>query len=176
MNCPNCGAPLLPVTGKSYLACEYCASFYFPEKSQDGVRILGEAAELDCPVCRQPLLTAVIEAFPLEHAHTPDDRYAVLACGGCRGLLLRQADLPPILRELRARVDGPAVPARPYAPQELGRRLACPRCGKRMDTHPYGGPGNVVIDNCMDCGLVWLDSEELGKIAHAPGRDRTTQE
>jgi Zn-finger nucleic acid-binding protein len=37
-----------------------------------------------------------------------------------------------------------------------------------MDTHPYAGPGNVIIDSCGDCWLLWLDRGELARIAHAP--------
>jgi hypothetical protein len=33
-----------------------------------------------------------------------------------------------------------------------------------MDTHPYGGPGNVIIDNCERCELNWLDYGELAKV------------
>ena len=41
-----------------------------------------------------------------------------------------------------------------------------------MDVHPYYGPGNVVIDTCGQCYLVWLDHGELKQIADAPGQDR----
>jgi len=41
-----------------------------------------------------------------------------------------------------------------------------------MDVHPYYGPGNVVIDTCGQCYLVWLDHGELKQIADAPGPDR----
>jgi Zn-finger nucleic acid-binding protein len=41
-----------------------------------------------------------------------------------------------------------------------------------MDVHPYYGPGNVVIDTCIDCRVLWLDHGELRKIRDAPGRDR----
>ncbi len=37
-----------------------------------------------------------------------------------------------------------------------------------MDVHFYGGPGNVVIDSCEECSLIWLDRGELMRIAHAP--------
>ena len=30
-----------------------------------------------------------------------------------------------------------------------------------MSTHPYYGPGNVIIDSCETCNLVWLDFGEL---------------
>ena len=41
-----------------------------------------------------------------------------------------------------------------------------------METHPYYGPGNVIIDSCTGCDLVWLDFGELAQIADAPGKDR----
>jgi Zn-finger nucleic acid-binding protein len=41
-----------------------------------------------------------------------------------------------------------------------------------MTTHPYYGPGNVVIDNCPACAVIWLDHGELTAIRDAPGRDR----
>lgn len=45
-----------------------------------------------------------------------------------------------------------------------------------MATHPYYGPGNVVIDTCEDCNIVWLDFGELSQIVDAPGRDRGERE
>jgi hypothetical protein len=41
-----------------------------------------------------------------------------------------------------------------------------------MDVHPYYGPGNVVVDTCRKCDLVWLDFGELQQIGDAPGLDR----
>jgi hypothetical protein len=41
-----------------------------------------------------------------------------------------------------------------------------------MDVHPYFGPGNVIIDTCGKCDLVWLDFGELKQIEEAPGQDR----
>ncbi len=45
-----------------------------------------------------------------------------------------------------------------------------------MDTHPYYGPGNVVIDSCESCQAVWLDFGELRQIVNAPGQDRGKRE
>ena len=40
-----------------------------------------------------------------------------------------------------------------------------------METHAYGGgPGNVVIDSCIGCHLVWLDPAELKQMVEAEGR------
>lgn len=41
-----------------------------------------------------------------------------------------------------------------------------------MDVHPYYGPGNIVIDTCSRCNVIWLDCGELQQIADAPGKDR----
>jgi Zn-finger nucleic acid-binding protein len=54
----------------------------------------------------------------------------------------------------------------------LARSLMCPLCAGDMSTHPYYGPGSVVIDTCETCHVVWLDFGELRQIADAPGRDR----
>jgi Zn-finger nucleic acid-binding protein len=40
-----------------------------------------------------------------------------------------------------------------------------------MDTHYYAGPGNVIVDSCDTCSLLWLDRGELTRIAHAPDGD-----
>jgi Zn-finger nucleic acid-binding protein len=41
-----------------------------------------------------------------------------------------------------------------------------------MSTHPYYGPGTIVIDNCDRCKVVWLDYGELARVVNAPGGDR----
>ena len=37
-----------------------------------------------------------------------------------------------------------------------------------MDTHPYAGPCNVIIDTSENCELNWLDYGELQRIVRAP--------
>jgi Transcription factor zinc-finger len=54
--------------------------------------------------------------------------------------------------------------------KDLQRRINCPQYGKVMDTHPYGGPGNVIIDDCDRCEVNWLDYGELQRIVRAPER------
>jgi Zn-finger nucleic acid-binding protein len=39
-----------------------------------------------------------------------------------------------------------------------------------MDSYPYGGPGNIVIDNCPRCALLWLNYGELTRIIRARER------
>jgi Zn-finger nucleic acid-binding protein len=143
---------------KECLACDYCGSVYFPEKNEDGVRVLGEPASERCPVC----------AILLIHAGLNGQR--LLYCNRCRGMLIGMDVFVAMVQELRSRQDGlPAVPHAPD-PRDLERRLDCPQCHHRMDTHFYGGPGNIVIDDCSPCRLNWLDHGELDRIARAPDR------
>ena len=161
MNCPNCGAALTVVGDRDYLFCRYCGDFHFPKATPDSVTVLGEASTVACPICRDQLVSAVIAR-----------QAPVLYCRKCRGVLVSQADFVHVTRELRASAEGPEGPLHRITPEERERQVMCPVCNRRMDTHPYYGPGNVVIDLCPACQLVWLDYGELSIIVNAPGRDR----
>lgn len=161
MNCENCGAPMRLVRDRDYYFCEYCGNFHFPQPGDDGVRRLNESSlSLECPVCHIPLKQASLEG----------DR--VYSCPNCRGLLIPQLVFGEAVKRLRARAKGPAEKPRLLDRRELERRINCPSCQNRMGTHPYYGPGNIVIDTCIQCGLLWLDPGELRQVIDAPGRDR----
>jgi Zn-finger nucleic acid-binding protein len=136
--------------------CEYCRSVFLPEKGDDGVRILGEVSAQACPICSLSLVNAAIA------------KIRILSCTKCQGMLIPMHELPALIDELR---EG----QRATAPQpaadtsDLQRKTGCPQCHHRMDTHFYAGPGNVVVDTCEDCGLIWLDRGELLHIVRAPG-------
>ena len=156
MNCPNCGAPLHLEEGRESLTCDYCKGVSQPEKNDDGVRVFDQPSELLCPICQVPLLHAAI------------DRQRILYCPHCHGNLIPMAVFVILVDSLRARRGGAVEIAPPPNPHELDRRIACPQCGGRMDTHCYAGGGNVVMDDCSRCELNWLDSGELMSIARAP--------
>jgi len=143
-----------------YFTCDYCASTYFPTENQDGVRVLGGKSSANCPLCRIPLVTAMVAGT------------RVLACERCRGLLIHQGGFLTTIRALRAWSSAPSLQPRPIDTEDLQRAIDCPYCQRRMDTHPYAGPGNIVIDNCPECGVNWLDYNELTRIIRAPGIDR----
>jgi len=161
MNCTNCGAPLTPIQGRDYLACQFCSTFHFPkplERSADGVIPLGQRADAECPVCGIAL------------SHGSIERCDALYCEQCRGLLLDGEDFSRVVGRRRAKRTGPCDEPRPLNPEELQRIVNCPVCHRRMDVHPYYGPGNVVVDSCAPCRLIWLDHGEIGAIERAPGR------
>ena len=160
MNCPNCGATMELKEGRGYFVCSYCTTFHFPDESSqsiDGVIDSGKQAELGCPVCETRLNEGTIEGRCIFH------------CGTCRGVLATNADFGMIVKQRRGKYEGPESTPVPLNPDELRRKLRCPRCGDVMDVHPYYGPGNIAVDTCARCFLIWLDHGEIGKIEKAPG-------
>lgn len=111
-----------------------------------------------CPQCNAELVTGEIAG----------SQFA--GCPTCGGMLFQQPAFAALLRHLRAASNPDAMMPKPMNAAELQVHRACPACGKQLDTHPYGGPGNSVIDTCIDCNLVWLDHGELSKLVHAPGK------
>jgi Zn-finger nucleic acid-binding protein len=145
---------------RHYYLCEYCRTIYLPEETGDGIRCLNEASEVACPVCNIHLMHAWI------------GETAALNCPRCRGILLEQNAFLITLRYLRARSKSPSIQPGPVRLEELKRHIRCPYCRMEMDAHPYGGPGNIVVDNCPHCTVIWLDPGEVSRVIRAPGRDR----
>jgi hypothetical protein len=86
-------------------------------------------------------------------------------------MLIPMQAFQALVEQLRTERSG-AAPQPTADASDLRRKIDCPQCHHRMDTHFYAGPGNVVIDSCENCCLIWLDSGELMHIVHAPdGRD-----
>jgi Zn-finger nucleic acid-binding protein len=160
MNCENCGAPLRLVDGRDHFCCDHCETFRFAAPladSIDRITLLGQADEESCPVCQTPL------------AHAALDGARVLCCETCRGVLAESDIFAHVTRRRRAEYERADVTPPLLDREQFRRELHCPACAQRMETHPYYGPGNVVIDSCARCRLVWVDYGELAAIERAPG-------
>jgi Zn-finger nucleic acid-binding protein len=158
MNCANCGGGLRPVGNRPYFRCPYCQTFHFPEETGDGVAVVEGEVRYSCPVCSDPLTRAAVGG------------HEVAYCRVCRGFLAANATFGRIVHLKRAENGSREHVPVPFAPEELRRRVSCPRCRKPMDTHPYHAGGNAVIDTCSRCHLVWLDAGELTVIGRYPAR------
>jgi len=101
-----------------------------------------------------------------------DDRAAIEMCERCKGLLLPRHTFAVTLTAKRRAATTPSQTPVPTDRAELQRRVACPQCRAPMITDWYYAPGNIVIDTCETCDLVWLDAGELGRAVDAPGPDR----
>ena len=151
------------VESRRYFRCSHCGTFHFPESVEaDGIRVVGTPAEsLKCPVCKSGMAHALI-----------DSDHPIDFCNQCRGVLLPRPTFAGVVNKRRAWATDP--PAEPIAldREALNRELSCPKCSGRFDTYPHYGPGNVVIDSCVRCDVVWLDFGEMRQMVAAPGRDR----
>jgi Zn-finger nucleic acid-binding protein len=148
---------MAPVGARKYFHCDHCNNFEFPEETGDGVCATGEPAHVNCPVCAKELQFAEIEGE------------AVAYCNKCRGFLTPMRTFGVIVIKRRA-LHGPNEEQfNSLDPAELKRVLKCPSCHRRMDTHPYAGGGNAVVDTCEACAIIWLDAGELAIIErHIP--------
>ena len=158
MNCVNCGAPMRIVVDKMYFSCEYCGAVHYPAETPDGVRSLGQPSYIKCSLCKEPLSYAAIEDIPVRY------------CEKCRGILIPVSLFVPAIQKRRRKLNHRPLPHPSLNQRELERRIACPQCGRTMDTHPYSGPGNIVIDNCPVCRVNWLDYQEFWRIVTSPER------
>ena len=155
MKCDNCGASMQVDPDHGRFLCPYCGSEAAPPTNFEGVSILGPS-ELSCPLCHTPMSQAQWLGYGLQYCET------------CKGMLVRMEDFVPLTEDLRAQRDTPAYVGLPPDPHSLDRSISCPGCAQQMDTHLYGGPGNVIIDTCENCSVHWLDHGELQRIARAP--------
>lgn len=167
MNCANCGAAMELAESRRHLRCGHCGSLRFTEPIEaEGVRIVGRTTDAPgCPVCRVPMDAAVL-----------DDRDPIYFCGSCRGVLLPRPVFAGTVSRRRAWAMGPAASPTPLDRRSLERKLACPSCSRPFETYAHYGPGNVVIDSCAACDLIWLDYGEMRQMVDAPGRDRGGRE
>ena len=152
---------------RGYFFCRYCGSFHFPETTAgDGVRLVSENPDASaCPICANSLASAML-----------DETHSVRYCQNCRGVLIPRRGFAAVVQHRRAWATGTPGPAVPINPDGLHRKVTCPICKSPMAAHPYYGPGNVVLDSCESCELVWLDFGELKQIVDAPGKDRSTKQ
>jgi Zn-finger nucleic acid-binding protein len=91
----------------------------------------------------------------------------ILYCQECKGMMVTMGSFLELVDVLRTQISPGTVLAQTPDPEELRRRIDCPVCRKTMDTHTYGGPGNVVMDSCETCLMNWLDHGEMRRIAAA---------
>ena len=156
MNCTNCGGPLRHEPGRDYLICDACRSIRHLEAEPEGLFLLGPVTSLNCPVCGIGMVNAVALGQSVHY------------CTNCRGSLIATDVFMYLVAHLRVNLKEKPHPPRPIEPSELVRVVKCPLCSRAMDTHPYAGPGNIVIDNCPTCSVNWVDARELYRVASAP--------
>ncbi len=155
MNCKQCGAPMSVEEGRIFFHCDYCGGYEFPDANQDGVSLLDEISPYSCPMCHQPLVAAAVKEV------------RILSCPHCRGNLIDQSKMLPILSQTKPSEATSEATHSLLNKSELARIVVCPSCQKTMRAYPYGGPGNIIIQGCEECRLIWLDFGELSQIIYS---------
>jgi Zn-finger nucleic acid-binding protein len=142
------------------MICDYCGGQTTPPTDEDGVLVL-EPTGHNCPACMTALADASVES------------HEILYCTHCHGMLLEMEKFLPLLDVLREyRYWSRSSQA--LRPIDTRQVLRCPLCQLEMDRHLYGGGGNVEVDSCETCNVLWLDRGELSRIVAAPDRDVRT--
>lgn len=168
--CSCCGAVMSAVKegddAPNSFMCKHCGNAFFPEATQsepastisDGVVDTGEHLSARCPVCKD----ATLSGGTIENQK-------LLYCKQCRGVLISNRNFSEVLTKLRktGAKSQPDKDPQPIDPTEFERKITCPNCSIRMDVHPYYGPGNVIIDSCCRCFLIWFDHGEIAAIQDA---------
>jgi Zn-finger nucleic acid-binding protein len=139
------------------MICDYCGSQAAPPADEDGVVAL-EPTSHDCPMCETALTSASLQSRDL------------LYCTRCHGMLFEMEKFLPMIDSLREYRYWSRSSQAPRG-SDAGKVLGCPMCKREMDQHLYGGGGNVDVDSCEPCGVLWLDRGELSRIVAAPDRD-----
>jgi Zn-finger nucleic acid-binding protein len=123
--------------------------------NEDDVLVGAETGKA-CPVCQAMLFDATIENRSLRY------------CTNCRGMLVLIFNFLPLVEYMRSVWRSTGANVEPRENSDADRHLTCPLCLRIMTGHPYGGPGNVNIDTCEPCAVLWLDRNELRRIVLAP--------
>jgi Zn-finger nucleic acid-binding protein len=145
------------------MICDYCGSQAAPRLDEEGVLVL-EPVKHSCSLCAEPLSGASLFRASIEG-------HELLYCTRCHGMLFDMEQFYSIVQELREHRYWSRSTLAPRGP-DSERVVMCPLCHKDMDRHPYGGGGNVAVDSCEQCGVLWLDRGELSRIVAAPDREQ----
>jgi uncharacterized protein len=98
---------------------------------------------------------------------TYEGEVVVDRCRSCDGIWLDRGELESIQSTIEhdysEQLAGVNVVAKAY---ELARQKArpvvnCPSCGSSMHAEEYAYCSLILVDRCVKCGGIWLDSGEL---------------
>jgi Zn-finger nucleic acid-binding protein len=122
------------------------------------IKVTDQGAEIICPRCGVEMVFGELL------------RTKIVACNKCHGILVQTADFGLMVDVLRRDYVGTEDKPRPIDSHDLEVVVQCPACWNKMEVHPYCGPGNIVIDSCAKCCLVWLDGGELVRVIRGAGK------
>ncbi len=182
-HCAGCGGPRPPA---SVEPCKYCGAV--PDRDSANLTLVCPfcmhritKGSLFCSSCGQTIQPGQLDAKTgklvcprcsktrLVNRKVGD--FTVDECPTCSGLWVEVSAFDRIINQQAEREKseyrrgGPSgQPARASLTPEKVVYLKCPDCSRHMHRRNFGRASGVIIDECHDHG-VWLDCDELGKIA-----------
>ena len=116
---------------------------------------------MNCPACKRPLRTKNTGAFTVDMCY-----------GGCGGLWFDATELERASGRAAATLHTIWQPPHRVATTDGPR--ACPRCSNQsLDKKWYSDAKTVEIDQCPNCGGLWLDDGEFTRIRDELARANT---
>ncbi|MDH7599155.1 MAG: zf-TFIIB domain-containing protein [Sedimentisphaerales bacterium] len=111
---------------------------------------------MDCPVCRDPMVTLELAGVEIDH------------CLGCGGIWFDRGELEALM----ASPDETEQLIWSLRPVDAGREgyRRCPLCDRRMEKVALDlGQTRVVLDRCRDGDGLWFDKGELVQVLGGSG-------
>lgn len=108
---------------------------------------------------------------PIDNTELQKKPYEVIEtdfCPSCEGMFLHKGELERA-EESRKNNYTDEVKAQPdviagayeMAKQESRPLIKCPHCFTEMERREYGYTSQIMIDDCPNCGGMWLNKNEL---------------
>ena len=86
----------------------------------------------------------------------------ILLCSGCRGVLIKQTSLYPLLLQMAKELSKDISFDSELEPvPDKGGGIDCPNCNASMENYGYMGGREIMIDSCNQCTKLWIDTAEL---------------
>lgn len=189
--CTHCGGPVTAADPH----CGYCEARLSEKDRRETIVCPGCFTRIaddshHCRSCGVAIVPQSLSPLPEGHAcprcasalqHRSLVSAQVVECSACHGLWLRPNDFDDLCRSARERPTeflekAPQAPV-PVADEKLLKYIPCLTCGELMIRRQFrwGGKGSgVVLDACTDHG-VWLDGDELERIARFLRSDPAAQ-
>ena len=164
--CGYCGATPREESARLSLVCPFC--FHRTPRDSSFCSTCGEeihpsrldvkTGKLKCPRCvTQRLVSRKIGTCSVDE------------CPACSGMWAASDTFSRLVDQQAAREESRVSGIRPRGPRkskltEAVAYIKCPECRQLMNRFNFARVSGVIVDECHGHG-VWLDSDELGKIA-----------
>jgi Zn-finger nucleic acid-binding protein len=107
-----------------------------------------------CPRCETPMQTIQMDDVEVEH------------CSSCGGICLDYGELDELAEGMTGSLEYSTITDDRLETKDGQLVIACPKCAvsPAMRKIEFLGVGDIVLDRCDSCGVLWLDKNELDQI------------